>query len=66
MEKDRVNKVPVLRVCHLADAREVSHGVDSMVEGSSEHGGGLLRGWVCTPTWELMKALLEEIAECEF
>lgn len=35
-----------------------------MIDGSLEHGGRELTGWVCTPTWELVKAFLEEVTAC--
>lgn len=36
-----------------------------MIEGCLEHGGREPKEWVCTLTWELTKAFLEEVAECE-
>lgn len=49
--------------CCPAAAREVSQGVDTMREGSLEHSGSELRGWVDTLTGEWMRAFLEEVAD---
>lgn len=46
-----------------AAAWEVSHGVDTMREGSLEHSGRELREQAYTLTGELMRAFLKEVAD---